>query len=321
MGCPCAKGRRTVPVDRLDAVLARWTPQIIGTAFNVPCVKPEYLAALVARETDPPGEIGRALFEPHVLDRLRHAAAGDRKAGKRLGGLGPPEIAALATRENQVATYELAEVPRTYGDGVKPDPDETVDFERGVWPHPTPCTVGLLIPYASSWGPLQVMGYHVHALGDDATVSALRAPDTAFSLAARFIKYSYSGEIEEACLTDKDEAWRRCFRSHNTGRPDGKTHDPEYAEKGLADLRRARLLLAAPPSPAGISSRSSRDYTREDWAAIQSALQRKRFYLDGLVDGESGPKTLRAVCAFQRAIGLDVDGDPGPQTRAALGLK
>jgi Putative peptidoglycan binding domain/LysM domain len=38
----------------------------------------------------------------------------------------------------------------------------------------------------------------------------------------------------------------------------------------------------------------------------------------GPVDGINGPRTKRAVKAFQKEYGLDVDGIPGPKTQAAL---
>ena len=40
-----------------------------------------------------------------------------------------------------------------------------------------------------------------------------------------------------------------------------------------------------------------------------------------VADGDFGPDTHRAVCAFQRSNGLDVDGLVGPETWGALGLR
>jgi murein DD-endopeptidase MepM/ murein hydrolase activator NlpD len=55
-----------------------------------------------------------------------------------------------------------------------------------------------------------------------------------------------------------------------------------------------------------------------DVAALQVALRAKNVYR-GVVDGFEGPKTRKAVAAFQRRSGLTPDGVAGPQTRAALG--
>jgi hypothetical protein len=53
-------------------------------------------------------------------------------------------------------------------------------------------------------------------------------------------------------------------------------------------------------------------------AALQVALRSRGLY-PAAIDGLLGPKTMRAVRAFQRKKHLLVDGIPGPQTRAALG--
>lgn len=55
---------------------------------------------------------------------------------------------------------------------------------------------------------------------------------------------------------------------------------------------------------------------------VQRALREKKFY-EGDPDGEFGPRTFRAVCAFQRfSFGRNgADGVVGPQTAAALGIQ
>ena len=50
---------------------------------------------------------------------------------------------------------------------------------------------------------------------------------------------------------------------------------------------------------------------------IQNLLQYLDYY-NGIPDGDFGPITREAVTDFQRAFGLKVDGDPGPETQKAL---
>ncbi len=53
-------------------------------------------------------------------------------------------------------------------------------------------------------------------------------------------------------------------------------------------------------------------------AALQVALRDRGLY-DGSVDGVAGPGTAGGVRTLQQRAGLEVDGVPGPRTRAALG--
>ncbi len=53
-------------------------------------------------------------------------------------------------------------------------------------------------------------------------------------------------------------------------------------------------------------------------AALQVALHARGLY-QGTIDGISGPRTTRAVLAYQRRAGLTRDGVAGPQTFASLG--
>jgi hypothetical protein len=53
-------------------------------------------------------------------------------------------------------------------------------------------------------------------------------------------------------------------------------------------------------------------------AALQVALRDRGLY-NGRIDGRLGVRTIASVRAFERLRGLQVDGIPGPRTRAALG--
>lgn len=98
--------------------------------------------------------------------------------------------------------------------------------------------------------------------------------------------------------------------------PIGRKTDPS----GL-DLKHERVLLTerlhgGPVSPA--EGRVLRQPMRGDvWVqALQARLQRMAY--DITVDGDYGPATEEAVRHFQAGQGLEVDGEVGPKTWAAL---
>ena len=78
---------------------------------------------------------------------------------------------------------------------------------------------------------------------------------------------------------------------------------------GIALLALVGLLALTSDARAGRSA---------DVAALQVGLHSRGLY-GGTIDGILGPRTRRAVRAFQRRAGLAVDGVPGPQTKRALG--
>jgi len=55
-------------------------------------------------------------------------------------------------------------------------------------------------------------------------------------------------------------------------------------------------------------------------AALQEALSICGFN-PGKADGMMGPATRNAIREFQKSAGIGVDGDPGPNTHAALSEK
>jgi hypothetical protein len=86
---------------------------------------------------------------------------------------------------------------------------------------------------------------------------------------------------------------------------------------GLRLAARAGILAAAAVGALALAPTGSGE-PLSGVAALQVALRSRGLY-PAAIDGLLGPKTMRAVRAFQRKKHLLVDGIPGPQTRAALG--
>lgn len=81
----------------------------------------------------------------------------------------------------------------------------------------------------------------------------------------------------------------------------------------------AALAVPAPAAPSGFTPSATTRHDLAppslDWVQMRlNALGYSRLTVDGMM----GPNTERAVAAFQSARGLRVDGDPGPNTIAAL---
>ncbi|MCR9142604.1 MAG: hypothetical protein NXI24_10155 [bacterium] len=80
---------------------------------------------------------------------------------------------------------------------------------------------------ATSYGLVQIMGYHCIALGCE--VEELRG-DYQLQWAAAYMQFHYA---KQARLKD----WNACFRIHNTGRPNGRPHRSDYVERGLIRMQ------------------------------------------------------------------------------------
>ena len=80
---------------------------------------------------------------------------------------------------------------------------------------------------ATSYGLVQIMGYHCIQLGCE--VSELKG-DYQLQWAAAYMQYHYAKQARR-----KD--WNACFRIHNTGRPDGRPHRSDYVTRGLQRMQ------------------------------------------------------------------------------------
>jgi len=184
-------------------------------------VPPAFLGALTANESG--GDLGAARFEPAVYAHLRALAEG-RTAG--FGLVRPeslaPEITAMLQAKASTFHARFLDAPFAT--------EHAGDLARAQ--------DEALRELATSWGLTQIMGYHM--VGRPGTTRDLLEPSfhyrVALSLLAQFVaayQLDVAGEFAEM------------FRCWNTGRPDGRTFDPEYVEKGLRRMALYHELAGA----------------------------------------------------------------------------
>jgi hypothetical protein len=89
---------------------------------------------------------------------------------------------------------------------------------------------------ASSWGFVQIMGFHV--IGRHGTVRDLLEPRFHYHLANQLL-----AEFAESYQLDLSREFEEMLRCWNTGRPDGRTADPAYVENGLRRMEIYRALM------------------------------------------------------------------------------
>jgi hypothetical protein len=89
---------------------------------------------------------------------------------------------------------------------------------------------------ASSWGFVQIMGFQV--MGRRGTVRDLLEPRFHYHLANQLL-----AEFAESYQLDLAREFEDLFHCWNTGRPDGRTTDPAYAQNGLMRMEIYRGLM------------------------------------------------------------------------------
>ena len=195
----------------------------IQEACSSSSVRPEFLGALTANESG--GDPAAVRFEPSVYRHLKAVAAGE---SPRYGG-----ICAQALCE------ELAEV-------LHPKTDEfharflNSLFTAGQASELSRLADEALRELASSWGFVQIMGFHV--MGRHGTVRDLLEPRFHYHLANQLL-----AEFAESYQLDLAREFEELFRCWNTGQPDGRTTDPAYVENGLMRMKLYQELTAGQP--------------------------------------------------------------------------
>jgi hypothetical protein len=229
MGSQSDSGSSVLPAQAAARELAerRLVQRIFdecGAAIEQACAHTalpvEFLVALVANESG--GRAGASRFEPGVYRHLLAVARGERRA---YGSLTAADLDA-----------EAAELL---------PPDDTPlharflnqDFTERHAPQLQGCPDEVLRQLATSWGYTQIMGYHM--AGRAGTVRDLLAAPFHFRVARELLS-----EFAAAYRLDLARAFSELFCCWNTGRPHGKTFDPNYVENGLRRMWICRQLPA-----------------------------------------------------------------------------
>ena len=196
--------------ERCDAVME--------AACALSLAPPEFLGALVANESGGCADATR--FEPAVYRHLQAVAAGQEPS---FGSINVTELDHEAARllpANDVTLHSRYLTPSFAADPgqqLQSAPDEA------------------LREFATSWGYTQIMGYHM--MGQPGTVRRLLDPSFHFRMALRLLS-----EFAASYQLDLGHEFPEMFCCWNTGRPYGKTFDPDYVDKGLRRMQIFRQL-------------------------------------------------------------------------------
>jgi hypothetical protein len=191
----------------------------IQEACRTSSVPAEFLGALTANESG--GDPAAVRFEPSVYRHLKAVAAGERP---RYGGIGAE---ALGEELAEVLHPKTGEFHAQFLNSLF-IPGQASELSR--------LADEALRELASSWGFVQIMGFHV--IGRHGTVRDLLEPRFHYHLANQLL-----AEFAESYQLDLSREFEEMFRCWNSGRPDGRTWDPAYVENGLMRMEIYRVLM------------------------------------------------------------------------------
>lgn len=181
----------------IEGIRARYS-SFIDPACRSTAFPPALLAALVANETGLDGSQTR--FEPQVFDQLADVFVGRRSS---FGSIGAKDLA----------------------DFVSSSVAGNVNVAQRA--------IRVLMNLATSWGPTQIMGYHV--LGYHPPLSTIKSIGNLTDFSTHFaVAVELLGVFQkEFRLADPRVDSSGYFHCWNSGSPGGRTFDPDYAANGV----------------------------------------------------------------------------------------
>lgn len=225
--------------DKLMLRLRASYDEHLAEATRDRAIVPDFLAALTANESG--GDPRARRFEAGVYRRLKEVAAG-RLAG--YGGVTKSFLDREIAKLQEIAQASAGGPDRSpEAQARKPEADQaqplTLTSASGPDHAPSAARIAddFIRSLATSWGLTQIMGYHLIGRGEPID----RLLDPAFH-------YRMAVELLETFVArhhlDPRRDFEALFRCWNTGRPDGQTTDPAYAQKGLRRIELYRQLAA-----------------------------------------------------------------------------
>ncbi|MEQ1944726.1 N-acetylmuramidase domain-containing protein [Mesorhizobium sp. VNQ89] len=221
-------------------------------------------------------------FEGHYFDRR---LSGDALAIARTAGLASPHAGAIVNPASQAARWRLLERAASI--------DHRAAYE------------------SVSWGLGQVMGAHWAWLGfGDIDTLVAEARVSAAGQARLMAKFIDKSALRPSLLAHDWEAFARGYNGPNYRKN-------AYHTKLASAYRRlaggSDIPGKADPAPKLLRYGSAGEAVRD----LQTSLSALGYPLT--VDGKFGNRTRRAVMAFQKDRGLEIDGIVGPATRKVIG--
>lgn len=210
--------RLTTASQRVDHIVVRRVYEIcqehIAKAVASTPLPGALLAALAANESG--GNPEASCFEPEVYGHLKAVASGATTA---FGSIVWNNLFPACQESLQPGSPDLrarfAALPSQHDEALRAITGAEEEALHGL---------------ASSWGFTQIMGYQV--IGHQAEVRDLLDPDFHFRFAVKLLS-DFARRFRLRLSRDFEDL----FRCWNTGRPNGKTFDPEYVAKGLRRMK------------------------------------------------------------------------------------
>ncbi len=188
-------------------------------ASELSSVPSEFLAALTANESG--GNPSASRFEPSVYRHLQAVAAGEAPVYGRIRAA-DLNAQAQENRSPKTEEFHTRYLTQPFGANNRQEIATSAD--------------DALRQLATSWGFTQIMGYHMVARR--ASVRDLLEPQFHYRVALELLS-----EFADAYQLNLGHEFEEMFRCWNTGRPYGKTFDPEYVENGMRRVGLYRELV------------------------------------------------------------------------------
>jgi hypothetical protein len=191
-------------------IYENWNGEIVK-ATRSSSASAAFLAALTANESG--GDPTAQAFEPEIFEGLQAVLKGEQPAFGSIRGADLVRLAqeGFGTQEANTTVGAIQETKQSAE--VSPTVQEKV-----------------LRQMATSWGLTQIMGYQT--INRKETVRDLLDPASHYQLAVELLE-----ELSRRFHLNPSKEVESLFRCWNTGRPDGKTSEPNYVARGIQRLR------------------------------------------------------------------------------------